>query len=618
MNDLSSTHVVLANGAKGPSDVQSPLRLNYIPGTADRVIRTGLPNFVRDVYHLPPRILDLLEIAIYVFAADRLLSRGPKSAVEYRAWSRSLQFHIRVREHDFWSQPSVVSELSDALKFMTGDADYSFCFEPGHDTPPTNLFDRPGFSVQSGDEVRVALFSGGLDSLCGVLELLESDRSKVILVSHQSQTGTIRTQNALVEALKVQYPDRVLHYTFACTLRGIRAREETQRTRSFLYTSIAYAIASAYHQDAFHVYENGITSVNLHRREDLANSRASRTTHPQTMGRMAKLFSMLAGAPVTINLPFLYKTKPDVIAMLLAKAPDLISSAVSCTRTFQTLGQATHCGYCFQCVDRRIASHAAEADNRDHRGLYTHDIITSKIDDREARTTLVDYVRQAITLAESTPDSFEDEYLTELADLLDYSPMGTTDEEKLQRFWELFKRHGLQVKESLARMRHLYDDLSQPLSTHSLLHIVSSREYLKPEQSRLVESIILLISPALGDMFSRCKPLDETDLNEKLGALLRTHYDKLQSEHPTVSFACAKVVPDHQLLKVGVLIEAKYIRKRTSPSQATEGIAADLTKYPPDAFVLFVVYDPTHQIHSDSLFREEIEAKGRNRVIIIR
>jgi hypothetical protein len=327
---------------------------------------------------------------------------------------------------------------------------------------------------------------------------------------------------------------------------------------------------------------------------------------------------MIGERRVAIRLPFLYDTKADVIARLCQWSPELISSAVSCTRTFQTVGQATHCGQCFQCIDRRIAVHAVAAQERDHRGLYACDVITDAVEDREARTILVDYIRQALPLAGNSVDRFEDEYLTDLAELLEYVDVGRTDAEKIRGLWELFHRHGLQVRAALARMREQYEDLSHPIIPHSLLHIVASREYLKPEQIRLAESIASLISPSVGDMFARNKPRDEPDLNAKIGALLRTHHSRLQSEHPTVSFACAKVVPDHRCPDGCVFVEAKYIRKGTAPSRATEGIAADLTKFPQDAFVLFVVYDPAHRIQSDDLFREEIEAKGRNRVLIIR
>jgi len=619
MNTERRRHLVLANGATGPPETTGSLRLHYIEGQPGQRLRIGLPRFVQDVYHLPPRILDLLEIACYVFAADRSLSRGPKDSLEYHAWSRLIDFHIRVRDHEFWTQPTVTKALSDMLTFLTGDAEYTFHFEPGYSTPPTGLFDRPGFSVDLGlTGVVVTLFSGGLDSLCGALDLLSAGDSKVVIVSHQSKPATTKTQRALAQALKQRYPRRALHYSFECTLRDVRAREETQRTRSFLYTSIAYAIASAYNQNVFSVYENGVTSINLHRREDLVNARASRTTHPQTMAKIAAFLSLIGETEFKIVLPYMFKTKAEIVAKIKSHSPELISSSVSCTRTFDVEGEATHCGRCVQCIDRRIATYSVGAEKLDHRGLYTYDIITDPINDREARTTVLDYIRQAISFSRDSVDKFEDEYLADLAQILDYLPQVLSDSDKVSRIWALFTQHAVHVKRALSRMRSLHEDVFQQIDPQSLLGMISEREYLRPESARLADTIASIIEPAIGDMFARTKPKDEPDLNAKLGPLLRSHEKLIRSEHPTTSFACARVVPDHLRLDADLLLEAKYIRDGTPPSKATEGIAADLTKYPSQAFILFVIYDPQHMIASDLIFRTDIESKGRNRVLIIR
>ena len=611
-------HIILANGASKPKNANKVLRLHYLENQPGQRIRISLPKFVRNISHVPLRILDLLEIASYVFAADRLISRGNKDQVEFQSWSREIDFYFRVRDYDFWSQQKVKDVLAQVLEFMTGDAKYTFSFEPGHTTPPTNLFDSPNVYIDDESGLEVTLFSGGLDSLCGAIELLESKASKVILVSHQSQSGTTKTQKALFKAIQAKYPSRVKHYSFECTLRNIRAREETQRTRSFLYTSIAYAIATAYGKRCLTVYENGITSLNLQRREDLMNARASRTTHPQTIWKMATLLSMIEEKNVKIKMPYLFLTKSDVIRKLCLYFPELISSTVSCSRTFQVEGEASHCGRCFQCIDRRFAAQSANAEKHDHRGLYTHDIITNDIGDYEAKTTAVDYIRQAISFADSSVDKFENEYLRDLAEILDYLPGKGSDSEKITKIWDLLKRHGTQVKLAINRMRIIYDDISRPIAPNSILGIVSEREYLKPEVKRLADNIAEIINASLGDMFAREKPRDEPDLNEKLGSLLRSHNPNLQSEHPTVSFACANVKPDHLDPRNNIIVEAKYIRDGTSPSKATEGIAADLTKYPEQAFIIFCVYDPIHRIRNDENFRSDIEAKGRNMVIIVR
>jgi hypothetical protein len=199
----------------------------------------ALPRFVQDVFHIPERTLDLLEIATYVMAGDRKVSRGRLDAVEYHAWPRNLHFRIRVRDPAFWNCRDVQSAITGATQFMSGEASVTFTFLPGHKTPPTSLFDRPEFRIDSKNLPRaIALFSGGLDSLAGALDLLQT-ANHAVLVSHESQTGTRRTQQALHHALASRFPGQVSHYKFESHLKGVeRAPEETQRTRAFLYCSI--------------------------------------------------------------------------------------------------------------------------------------------------------------------------------------------------------------------------------------------------------------------------------------------------------------------------------------------------------------------------------------------
>jgi hypothetical protein len=99
-------HNVLCNGAKLPTGVlaeTTPLQLDYRHGQHQN-IRIELPDFIQSVFHLPGRILDLLELAAYVYCADRSVTRGPKEAVEYHKWSRSFHFHIKVRDFEFRKQ----------------------------------------------------------------------------------------------------------------------------------------------------------------------------------------------------------------------------------------------------------------------------------------------------------------------------------------------------------------------------------------------------------------------------------------------------------------------------------------------------------------------------------
>src|SRR5438876_5537721 len=125
-----STHHLLCNGADAvvPNGAKS-LRLDY-RADRQRNVRIALPGFVQQLLHVPPRLLDLLEIAAYVYCADRWSHRGDKTAVEYHAWSRDFVFHIKVRDFNFWSRSDVSEQLSAAMTFLSGDRSFEFNFQP--------------------------------------------------------------------------------------------------------------------------------------------------------------------------------------------------------------------------------------------------------------------------------------------------------------------------------------------------------------------------------------------------------------------------------------------------------------------------------------------------------
>jgi REase_DpnII-MboI/Queuosine biosynthesis protein QueC len=617
--------LVLCNGAPRPEDMseyKNVLTLAYNPSVRSECnIQLSLPDFVRDVYHLPDRLLDLLEIAAYVFSADRLIRRGERDDVEYHAWARSFEFQIRVRDHAFWSQESVRRKLGETLTFMTGDRDYAFIFQSGHYTPATSLFDQEDFRIESRQKTSVVLFSGGLDSLAGAIEQLETTDHHVCLISHRSQPGIIRTQDGLVRALKRQprYEGRISHYPFLCRLTGIRAPEESQRTRAFLYTSIAFALSRALSQDEFFVYENGVTSLNFARREDLANARASRTTHPRTLALLQSLFSETATRAIKIHAPFVWHTKADVFRKMQSFGQvHLIPSAVSCSRTFHNLGNATHCGTCFQCIDRRLAAYASDSDDIDESGIYAQDFITANLDG-EARTTLVDYVRQARDFSRWNVDHFYTEMLNGLVEVVDYLPNVAEEFEAVEALWKVCRKHGEGIEHALRIIRERHDHPYDDVPPNSLLQLISGREYLKEPVLRLVEAIVRRLSVSIPQMFAKGRlPKNENDLNQKIHALLDGWRDDLVSEHPAVSFAGAGVVVDHALSRTDLFIEAKYVRSRTTPSKASEGIAADLTKYPQRKHTLFIVYDPQTAILDPHEFQHDFESRGKCTVCIIK
>ncbi len=601
------------------------MRLEYREGFPNRNINIQLPKFVRDVMHLPPRILDLLEIAGYIFAADRLISRGSRDTLEYHNWARVIHFIIRVRDFSFWNDHRTRTKLANALLFMTGDKEYNFTFQPGHSTDPMGLFDDSKFVLPSKNPVNVMLFSGGLDSLAGGIELLEHSNRIICLVSHRSgQPGTGKTQDHLFRALKAIFHSRVRHYRFRCSLVSDfgRAVEETQRTRSFLYTSIAYAICNALNQSRFYIYENGVTSINIPRRQDAMNARTSRTTHPKTVAMLQELFSLVQGSKIEIMTPFLFNTKTDVFKTFNKyNRQELIPSAVSCSKTFLNIKQATHCGGCFQCIDRRLASFACGLNEIDDVGIYNHDFINDR-NDAEAKTTLIDYIRQAMNFSRSTDDSFYHSYLNELIDIaepISYLYPRLDEQTAISKIWQLCNRHGKGVNKALKRIQKLYAEPYERKAKDSLLDILAEQPYFEEPVIRLIESICEQLQRSIPELFKHNPPKNEEDFNDKVNALIQAQRPDYEREHPGIRFAVATAIPDHSFIAHDLVIEAKYIRRNTTPSKVTEGIAADITKYgSKDYQMLFVIYDPDRAISDDDRFCKDFKNTGKCEVRIFR
>lgn len=617
----ASFNAVLCNGARLPKYhkgvvTAKPLILEYRASASRQNINLSLPNFVRGLSHLPDRVLDLLELATYIFAADRLVSRGRKEDLEYHGWQRSFYFVVKVRDPDFWNRDTTKGRLRDALVFMSGDREYEFAFEGGHSTPPTSLFDSREFLIESSKPASVIMFSGGLDSLAGALDRLENSQEHVCLVSHGSQPSTKRTQSGLVSALQRDYVGRVRHYKFNCTLRQTRADEESQRTRAFLYTSIPYALSSALAQKEFFVYENGMTALNFPKRQDMMNARASRTVHPKTIALLQDFFSEVAESQITITTPFLWKTKADVLKLIAqCGRQDLISSSVSCSKTFQNLESATHCGGCSQCIDRRFAAYSCGMDDVDESGIYASDFIGQAIEDGETRTLVTDYVRQASDFAKWNIDHFYKKTANELVQIADY--VGCTDEESaVEHLYDLAHRHGTDVHLAIKRMRDLYDDPYRRFQLGSFIQMISEREYLKEPVQRLVESLTLALGTQIRTAFRKHLPVDEPDFNDKVSALLQSHREEFEREHPAIRFALANAVPDHSSRTQDLLIESKFIRRSTTPSKASEGISADMTKYPDSSHILFLVYDPDRAISNPDRYKKDLEVRGKGRCTV--
>lgn len=404
----------------------------------------------RLVTNLPLLFTDLLEISTYVFCADQAVTRGGDGTANVGAnWRRQFHFVIPVRQPSFWKRQEVIEALIETLGFLSED-DYTFTFQKLSSPPEVETYFE--FSQEAGGIFRaedVSLFSGGLDSLAGALEAMEAHKGSVALVTHFSTPKTAGWQADLVRELAELRSKSVhpFHVPVWVQKEEGLSQEDSQRTRSFLYASLAATVAHMFRLSKIRFYENGVVSINLPVSAQIIGARATRTTHPQTLRGFSKLFSLMAERSFTVENPFIWKTKAEVVQFIKSRYPQLIKRTRSCTRTFAATKLKNHCGRCSQCIDRRFAVIAANATKHDPQVMYDVDLFTGERQDTKDVTLAESYARTATEIDDMSDQQFFSRF-GEAARAI--RALDGPANENARRIFDLYKRHAHEVTQVLA------------------------------------------------------------------------------------------------------------------------------------------------------------------------
>ena len=433
------------------------LRLSGRPGHGNITLR------IEDVHSklfssVPSRFHDLLEIATYVYSADQVIRRGADDVDTFGdGWRRDLHFVVPVRDPDFWSSAQVQDTLCSTLGFLSDDQ-YRFDFVKLDQEHPFQQYLQFDDTQQVyGKPEQVVMFSGGLDSLAGAIDEVVNQKRRVLLVTHKSTSKLNKRHRTLEQMLAEKAGDNVPH---RISVRVHKAKElnheYTQRSRSFLYVSIGATIARMLNLKSVRFYENGVISLNLPVCAQVVGGRATRTTHPRVMKGFQDLLSLVAGEPFTVENPYIWKTKADVVKVITdAGCHDLIKHSMTCTLTWEMTNQHTHCGGCSQCIDRRFAILAAKADQHDPVEHYKVDVFTQSRDKGEDKIMAAAYLERANQVKNLTDvTQFVSSYpdVGRVLKYLNYSSAG----QAAQRVFDLYKRHADEVTGALDELGRRY------------------------------------------------------------------------------------------------------------------------------------------------------------------
>lgn len=300
-------------------------------------------------------ILDFFILSAAVYGIDRFMDRKHNSV---DGWSRNLNISFPVHDLSKWN--NIKEEINRLLSFLTGDYwNISFRKEvvalPKADID--NVFIEPFAQIN--------LLSGGLDSLIGAIDFLQTNpKEKVLFVSHYDPQmhGPKGDQEDLILELNNLYPNQFDYLpSIRVSLEKTNVnRESTFRSRSLLFIGLALMLAESTKTKKIVVPENGTVSLNFPLSSSRRSSCSTRTTHPFVFENIISIWKALS-ISTEIQNPYELQTKGEMVSACKDQInlSRLVKMSNSCGkrghRAHWQQQSATHCGVCMPCVYRQAS-----------------------------------------------------------------------------------------------------------------------------------------------------------------------------------------------------------------------------------------------------------------------
>jgi len=328
---------------------------------------------------------DLFNLASGIYGADLAVQRQ-----EREHYIRSMDLNVEVVNlHAF---ERIKALLENALLTVSRDNwNINFIQKKGDPVSDFNWQDKEG---------SVLLFSGGIDSMAAAADFV-NQKKNLVLVSHNSHGNTVvdDCQRNVHSSLENHFKQTIKHIHIKVYGRKQGAydfpeeRENTQRTRSFLFLTLAALITrrSGFNK-VLYMAENGQFAIHLPLNQARIGPFSTHTADPHFVKDTQEIFRTLLSNPqFEIVNPFLYKTKAEVFAVLPKPLQKLAHRSASCWKISHVPGNK-HCGFCIPCISRRIAIEY----NKESFSEYYHDIFNTDLntlkDDDDKKRNLIDYL----------------------------------------------------------------------------------------------------------------------------------------------------------------------------------------------------------------------------------
>jgi hypothetical protein len=204
----------------------------------------------------------------------------------------------------------------------------------------------------------VCLFSGGIDSVCGILSL----------PSALEPTGGIFVHHAHLKGVVTEIARKIPKNMRVLTVSIQQSKNEIQQLRGFVYMCFGAVLCKLAGSDSLVISETGPT---MYQPQYLPTDQVTLTTNPLLVELTKGLVERVLDIKLKVYEPFEDMTKAEAMAICSDKS--LLSETNSCITSRFADTQFSHCGHCLGCVVRRLSALVVEVEGLSHPS-YAYDV----------------------------------------------------------------------------------------------------------------------------------------------------------------------------------------------------------------------------------------------------
>ncbi len=300
----------------------------------------------REMKNIPEEVSDLIDIAYSAYFADRY------STPSKNGFQKNILVKLPLRKSETYNDTRVKKKLEQILNHFTGD---SWTFKFTERKGKSRSFEDDILFGSANDNSEIAQWSGGLDSLAGLLTRYSENPKKTFrLLGLGTNVRVIKNQKEIVTILKQKLGvnAELTQIVQVNRLNSGVNRNNVARTRGFLFLVIGLVFAFINKKKELFVYENGIGAFNLPLLGG-TYSDYSKAVNPSSISLVSNFVSSILQTKdkFLIMNPFLFETKAALMRKFKDKKySEIIQTSISCDRINRKTNQ---CGICANCILRR-------------------------------------------------------------------------------------------------------------------------------------------------------------------------------------------------------------------------------------------------------------------------